>query len=86
MNMTKLKSIFLAAAIAVTSVSAYTPPVSAASVTVTTDGRVIYRDRDRHHHRKRGWHKRHHHRDCYVKKTKYRHHGRVIVKKVRVCR
>lgn len=70
-----MKSYIIAAAIAVTSIVSFAPASYADTVTVTTRDRPIHR----------GWHhppRRH----CYVKTVKVREHGRVIVRKTRICR
>ncbi|MGH6860176.1 MAG: hypothetical protein ACRECY_07970 [Phyllobacterium sp.] len=72
-----MKNILLATAIALSSVVAFSGASQAAS-TVTTIRKV-------EHHRPM-MHNRHRHQDCYVKKTKHRSHGRVVVEKTRICR
>ncbi len=70
-----MKNLIIAAAIAVTSVVSFAPASYADTVTVTTHERPMHR----------GWHhapRRH----CTVKTTKFRHHGRLVVRKTRVCR
>ncbi|MBZ5760070.1 MULTISPECIES: hypothetical protein [Rhizobium] len=71
-----MRNLIIAAAIAVTSIVSFAPASYADTVTTVTT-----RERPMH----RGWHhppRRH----CYVKVTKVRHHGQLVVRKTRVCR
>lgn len=72
-----MKKLFLAAAIAFTSLAGMTAPSFAASTT------VVVKRVDHHRPMARSMHR---HRDCYVKTTKHRSHGKVVVRKTRVCR
>ena len=87
-----MKNLILAAVVAVTSVISFAPPMQAASITVQTDsgrrvvapqGRIIIRDRD--HRRDRRHMRRDRQRECHTEIKRYRNHGRVITKRVRVC-
>jgi hypothetical protein len=71
-----MKNLLIAAAIAVTSVVSFAPASFADTVTVTTHERPMHR----------GWHRHPPRRHCWVKTVKVREHGRVIVRKTRVCR
>lgn len=88
-----MKNFILAAAVAVTSVFSFTPPMQAASITIQTDngrrvvepqGRVIIRDRMRDRQRERHL-RRDRHRSCHTEVRRVREHGRLIRKRVRVC-
>ncbi len=72
-----MKNLFIASALALTSILPFTSQTHAASVTVTTTERAA----PRHHVRER-----HHRPHCTVKKVETRHHGKVVVKTTRVCR
>lgn len=74
-----MKNIFLAAAIALGTLSFAAPDVQAATTTVTIKPNGTVRVREREHRRR-------HVEVCRVKTVKtYRHH-RVVIRKVRICR
>ncbi len=85
-----MKSIIVAAALALAAVPTLSTASQAASVTITTTDRTVHHydrglhrgwDRGRHY----GW--RHHaRRDCYVKKVRYHHHGKLVIATKRICR
>ncbi|QND52332.1 hypothetical protein HB779_10720 [Phyllobacterium sp. 628] len=82
-----MKNLIIATAIALTSLVAFNAPSQAAPLTgtlaqtVDTQTQVVKVD-----HR-RGWrHHRHWNRRCFVRTERHRHHGRVIIRRVRVCR
>jgi hypothetical protein len=72
-----MKNIILASAIAFSSLVAVSAPSFAASTTVVVkrveNDRPVTRSTYRHG-------------DCYVKTVKYRSHGKVVVRKTKVCR
>ncbi|KXG86260.1 hypothetical protein [Agrobacterium bohemicum] len=77
-----MKTLLISSLIAVSSVFTFAAPSFAQGVTVTTTERVIRQPvreeyRPRHHRAPR---------DCFVKKVRTQHHGRVVIKKTRVCR
>jgi len=87
-----MKSLILATAIALTSLMAFNAPSEAAPLSVPlvqttspsgTTGSVVqnvdYRPGYRRHYRR--WN-----RHCFVRTERHRVHGRIIVRKVRVCR
>jgi hypothetical protein len=87
-----MKSLLIAAMIAIGGVAAAGVPAQAASVTIQTDNGGHYDrydrhydryDRDRYHHRDR-W-RRHHERNCWVKVRRSWHHGERVIRRVRVC-
>jgi hypothetical protein len=71
-----MKNFIIAAALAVTSIVSFAPASYADTVTVTTGERPMHR----------GWHRPPPRRDCYVKTVRIRDHGRVVVRKTRICR
>ena len=83
----------IAAAISVSALPAMSVPSKAASLVITTDNdnmrhddrywRHHHRDRDRDHWRDRD---RGHDRKCRVKIEKRWHHGRPVIREVKVCR
>ncbi|NTJ43115.1 hypothetical protein G6L28_10970 [Agrobacterium larrymoorei] len=78
-----MKNLVLSSILAVSSFFVVAAPSYADTVTVTTTQRTVDRPmrgeyRPRHHHRVA--------RDCFVKKVRTHHHGRVVVKETRVCR
>lgn len=77
-----MKTLLISSLIAVSSVFVFSAPSYADTVTVTTTQKVRTPMRDeyrpRHHHRVA--------RDCFVKKVRTHHHGRVVIKETRVCR
>ena len=75
-----MKKILLAAAITITSLAGLSAPSLAASTTV-----VVKRVERVDHHRPMARPMYRHH-DCYVITVKHRDHGRVVVRKTRVCR
>ncbi|GAK68943.1 hypothetical protein [Agrobacterium rubi] len=78
-----MKTLLISSLIAVSSVFTFAAPSFAQGVTVTTTERVVrqpVRDEYRPRHHQRGP------RDCYVKKVRTHHHGRVVIKETRVCR
>jgi hypothetical protein len=72
-----MKKIFLVAAIALTSLAGWSAPSLAANTT------VVMKRVDHHRPMARSMHR---HRDCYVKTVKHRAHGKVVVRKSRICR
>lgn len=81
-----MKNMIIAATNAVTSLVAFNAPSQAAPFSgtlaqnATSDVQnVDYRPGYRHHNRK--WN-----RNCFVRTERHRVHGRIIIKKVRVCR
>ncbi len=78
-----MKNLILSSVLAVSSLFAVAAPSYADTVTVTTTQRSMDRPMHRDEYRPR------HHRvarDCFVKKVRTHHHGRVVVKETRVCR
>lgn len=87
----------MAAAVSLSTLSATAVPSQAASVVITTDdGNMRHDDRYwRHHHRDREQWRHHrdreygrdwrHGRKCRVKVEKRWHHGRMVVREVKVC-
>ncbi|MBD8686677.1 MULTISPECIES: hypothetical protein [unclassified Rhizobium] len=78
-----MKTLIISSLIAVSSIFTFVTPSYAETVTVTTTERVIRKPvreeyRPRHHQRAS--------RDCFVKKVRTNYHGRVVVKKTRICR
>ena len=78
-----MKSLLIAAMIAIGGVVAAGVPVQAASVTIRTDNGGHYDRYHRHHHRDH-W-RRHHERNCWVKVRRSWHHGERVIRRVRVC-
>jgi hypothetical protein len=78
-----MKSLLIAAMIAISGVAAAGVPAQAASVVIRTDNGGHYDRYDRHHHRDH-W-RRHHERNCWVKVRRYWHHGERVIRRVRVC-
>lgn len=76
-----MKTLLLSSLIAISSVFVFSAPSYADTVTVTTTQQVRTPMRDEYrprHHRPA--------RDCFVKKVRTHHHGRLVVKQTRVCR
>ena len=73
-----MKSIILAAMLAAAAVVSTSVPSQATSLTVATHERG-----DSHHWRGHAHRVQSH---CYVKTARYHEHGRLVVKKTRVCR
>jgi hypothetical protein len=81
-----MKNLIIATTIALTSLVAFNAPSQAAPFSgtlaqsaETVAQNVDYRPGYRHHNRK--WN-----RHCFVRTERHRVHGRIIIKKVRVCR
>lgn len=77
-----MKILLISSLIAVSSVFTFAAPSFAQGVTVTTTERVVrqpVREEYRPRHHRPG-------RDCFVKKVRTNHHGRVVIKETRVCR
>lgn len=75
-----MKTLLISSLIAVSSLFAFSAPSYAETVTVTTTQKMPMRDEYRPH--------RYHHRvaqECFIKKVRTHHHGRVVVKETRVC-
>ncbi len=82
-----MKSLLIAAMIAIGGVAAAGMPAQAASVTIQTDNGGHYDRYDGHHrrdHDRRHW-RRHHERNCWVKVRRSWHHGERVIRRVRVC-
>lgn len=77
-----MKTLLISALIAASSIFTFSAPSYAETVTITTTQKVRTPMRDeyrpRHYHRAA--------RDCFVKKVRTHYHGRVVVKKTRICR
>ncbi|WP_311031743.1 hypothetical protein [Mesorhizobium koreense] len=76
-----MKSILIAAMIAIGGVAAAGVPAQAASVVIRTDNGWHH---DRRHNDHRHW-RRHHERHCWVKVRRSWHHGERVIRRVRVC-
>jgi len=88
----------IAAAMSISALPAMSVPSKAASLVITTDDNMRHDDRDwRRHHRDRDrdhwrdrdrdhWRGRGHHRKCRVMIEKRWHHGRQVIREVKVCR
>ncbi|MGO4451898.1 hypothetical protein AB4Y96_23510 [Phyllobacterium sp. TAF24] len=81
-----MKNLIIATTIALTSLVAFNAPSQAAPFAATLAGNtatevqnVDYRPGYRHNQRK--WN-----RNCFVRTERHRVHGRIVIKKVRVCR
>ena len=72
-----MKNIMLASAIALSSLLAVSAPSLAANTT------VIVQRVDHHRPVARSAYR---HRDCFVKTEQHRFHGKIVVRKTRVCR
>lgn len=82
-----MKTILIASLVAVSSFFSVTVPSQAETVTVTTTQRVMpVRDEYRPRHRDEYRPRHHRPRDCFVKKVRTKHHGRVVIRETRVCR
>jgi hypothetical protein len=82
-----MKSLLIAAMIAIGGVAAAGMPAQAASVVIRTDNGGHYDRYDGHHrrdHDRRHW-RRHHERNCWVKVRRSWHHGERVIRRVRVC-
>jgi hypothetical protein len=77
---TVMKSLLIAAMIAIGGVAVAGAPAQAASVTIRTGDGYHH---DRYDHR-RHW-RHHHNRHCWTKVRRYWHHGHRVVKRVRFC-
>ncbi len=78
-----MKNFVLSCVIAASSLFTVAAPSYADTVTITTTQRSM----DRHYrdeYRPRAYHRVK--RDCFVKKVRSHHHGRVVIKETRVCR
>ena len=81
-----MKSLLIAAMIAMGGVAAAGVPTHAASVVVQTDN-GWHRGgwhHDRRHEDRRHW-RRYHERNCWVKVRRSWHHGERVIRRVRVC-
>jgi hypothetical protein len=76
-----MKSLLIAAMIAIGGVAVAGVPAQAASVVITTDN-GYHHDRRYHH---RHWRHHHHSRHCWTKVRRSWHHGHRVVRKERVC-
>lgn len=74
-----MKNLLLATMIALPSMMAFNAPSQAAPSSGTLVQNVDYRPGYKHHHRRPN-------RDCVVRTEKQRVNGRIVLRKVRVCR
>jgi hypothetical protein len=78
-----MKTLLISSLLAVSSMFVFSAPSYAETMTVTTTQKVVREPMQRDHGARR------HHRvaqECFVKKVRTHHHGRVVVKETRVCR
>jgi Ni/Co efflux regulator RcnB len=77
-----MKSLLIAAMIAIGGIATVGVPAQAASFVVQTDNG--WHHGRRHHEDRRHW-RRHHERHCWVQERRSWHHGHRVIRRERVC-